>query len=35
MNKTAVINFTWIYLNKIFIKNKNEILEIYLDEIFK
>jgi len=31
--KTIVINITWQYLSNIFIKNKNEVLEIKLDKI--
>ena len=32
---TIVINFTWSYLSKIFLKNRNEIIELDLNEILK
>jgi len=33
--KTIVISLTWYYLSKTFLKNKNEIIELDLEKIFK
>ena len=33
--KITIINITWFYLEKTFIKNKNEVIELDLKKILK